>query len=74
MTHTYDAPTGSILIIIRLILGLAFLISTAVTICSSRYRIRQFLKKFSILGLGYICAMPIIVFIADRYISVKERS
>jgi uncharacterized protein YqgQ len=74
MHHTFDAPTGSILIIVRLILGFGFIISIAFTINSSRYRIRQFLKKFGFLSILYICAMPFIVFIANKIMPAKERN
>ena len=40
MHHTFDAPTGSILIVVRLILGFGLLISLAFTIRESRYRVK----------------------------------
>lgn len=66
MHHTFDAPAGFILICIRVLVGLSFLVSVLVTYQSSRYRVRQFLIKFGVLGFFYLCSMPIVVFLANK--------
>ena len=74
MHHTFDAYTGSILIIVRLVLSIGFLISVLVTIKNSRYRKRQFMKIFGLLGIMYILSMPLIVSIANSSISTRHRN
>lgn len=74
MHHTFDAPAGLGLIVVRILVALGFLASVAVTHQRSRYRVRQFLLKFGALGGLYICSMPIVVATADRIIPAKERN
>lgn len=74
MHHTFDASTGSAIVLLRIIVGFGFILSLVYTYQHSRYRIRQFLKIFGLLGFLYICSMPIVIWIANRFISNKDRN
>jgi hypothetical protein len=73
--HTFDVTSGTVLIIVRLLIGVLFLLSTIKTYNeSSRYRVRNFLKKFMIYGILYIYSMPVIVWMANGLIMRRERN
>jgi hypothetical protein len=72
--HTFDAPAGTLLIMTRLVVGVVFAISTLITYGQSRLKVRLFLKRFGVLGFSYICAIPMIVLVANRVVPVKDRS
>jgi len=74
MHHTFDAYSGSLLVWLRFIVGFGFLISIIITYQESRYKIRQFLIKFAILGSAFIFAMPTLVYIANSYLPAKDRN
>ena len=72
--HVFDTASGTLLIIERFTIALVFFVGVIVTYVRSRYRIKQYLKKFSILGGLYICGMPIIVLWANAYIPQSQRN
>lgn len=74
MHHTFDAPTGYALIFIRLSISAAFLISIFATHQHSRYRVRQFLRRFGFFGFLYLCSMPLVVYIANSIVPAPKRS
>lgn len=74
MHHTFDAPAGWGLIVVRLIVGLGFLVSIFVTYQESRFRVREFLKKFGLLGFLYICSMPLVVLVANWMVPARQRN
>jgi L-cystine uptake protein TcyP (sodium:dicarboxylate symporter family) len=74
MYHTFDAQFGSAVIILRLLMGIFFIISIIFTYNESRYRVQEFIKKFGIIGAGYINLIPIIIWFADKIVASKDRN
>lgn len=74
MHHTFDAYSGSLLVWLRFVVGFGFFISLVITYQESRYKIRQFLIKFGILGFAFIFAMPTLVYVANSYLAAKDRN
>ena len=74
MHHTFDAVAGNILIITRLLTSLIFVGAVMWTYSSSRYQVKRFIVIFGVLGFGYICSLPIIVFIGNSWVTPRERN
>ena len=65
MHHTFDAASGIILLVTRILTGIVFLAAVSWTYSSSRYQVRRFIVKFGVLGLFYIVSLPIIVWASN---------
>lgn len=72
--HVFDTISGTLLIMERLTIAFLFFVAVIYTYTHSRYRIKQYLKTFSILGGFYICGMPIVVLLANQYIPQSQRN
>ena len=72
--HVFDTISGTLLMMERLTLAFLFFVGIVITYTQSRYRIKQYLKSFSVLGGLYICSMPLVVVFANYYIQPASRN
>lgn len=70
----FDSIPGLILIMYRILLIFMFIGGVIYTYKTSRYRIKEFITNFFFLGVGYLSALPLLLFVARYYIDKSDQN